>query len=218
MSPQPDPARRLPPTSTWNAERIIVHACEDDLAAFLSGADVTLAFIQPGRTVRWQDQTGEGLALSEIEQLRGDGLDQWVLDPTCSPSGRRVVTLKIGSRQELPGSAESDERRVSMSAEAYRMLCGLVQRDDTIDAQEVDGPAWTELRRTFPAAQFARTPQRRVEVNMIAAESPTAAASTARATIADWLEQHPDHDIVVLTPIRETDGRYSATVIVHPHD
>jgi hypothetical protein len=217
MSDHPDPARRPPPSSRWLGERITVHASEDDLAAFLTGATVTLPFITPGRSVHWCDQTGEGLALSEIEQLRDEGLDQWVAEPT-SPDGRRVVTIRVGARQEHPGEAEDNAVSVSLSEDAYRMLCGLVQRDDVIDSQEVDGPAWSELRRTFPAAQFAPTGGRRIEVNMISAENTPAAATAARATLADWLEQHSEHDIVVLTPIRETDGRYSVTVIAHTHN
>jgi hypothetical protein len=206
------PRDRPPPTSRWRGERIAVHASEDDLVAFLAGATVRLPFQAPGQTVCWRDEAAEGLALSEIEQLRTDGLDQWVKDRS-SDEGRRVVTIKVGAAQERPGVAESRARRLTVSEEAYRMLCGLVQRQEVLDPGRVDGSAWGELRRTFPAAQFVRAPSERVELNMIRAGGPTAAVWAARGVIADVLAANPEH--VVLAPIREADGRYSVTMIVH---
>lgn len=212
MSDDRDSARKRPPgASQWRGEREAVHASEDDLAAFLRGEVVRLPNLQPGRTVQWHDETGEGLALSEIEELRDEGLDQWVAEPT-SRDGRSVVTIRVGAPQEHPGQAESDAITVSLSGEAYRTLCGLVQRREVLDPRRVHGSAWGELRRTFPAAGFVSDPSERIEVTVVA-PSAKAAAKSACGAIAEYLAAHPQY--VVLTPIRGSDGRYSVTIIVH---
>lgn len=46
---------------------------------------------------------------------------------------------------------------VAISPDAYRVLCGLVQPSEDIDAETVMAPdaTWTELRNIFPLASFS---------------------------------------------------------------
>ncbi len=80
----------------------------------------------------------------------------------------------------------------------------------------LEGTAWEELRRCFPAASHPREPAETLRIDGIAAQSGTYATAIARTMIDGWLGGTRSHDAVFLTPVSAEDGRYSVTVICHP--
>jgi hypothetical protein len=201
----------------------VVDAGEDDLEVVLAGKPVELPYpvahpsdrAPAGKpiTVRWEPHPRAPLDVAAVRSLRGDGARQFL---TAVEGGKRfTATVRIATGQarrdpEQPGSVQ-----VTLSSEAYRMLCGVVQSECRTDRDDIHGHGWAELRRSFPAADYVREPSCRAEIRGIAAASTREAERVARETIADALRGHSDHDLVILAPVLEDAGRYSVTVVYH---
>jgi hypothetical protein len=205
---QPDRARPAP----------TVHASEDDLETLLAGNPVELAYPiatddEPAGSVVWVPDLTHPLDLAAVLALRGDGLNHRVLAPGSDEPF--IPQIQVGADTarrdpDRPGTVD-----VTLTEEGYRMLCGLVQSERRLSADDVNGTAWADLRRTFPAAQYVRQPASRAQIDGIAAPNPQEAASVARGMIADSLPSLEDRDIVVLAPVHAGDDRYSVTVVFH---
>jgi hypothetical protein len=212
MTEQPDQPDRARPAPT-------VHASEDDLEALLAGNPVELAYPtetdETAATVVWAPDATNPLDLAAVLALRGDGLNHRVLAPGSDEPF--IPQIQVGADTarrdpDRPGTVD-----VTLTEEGYRMLCGLVQSERRLSSDDVNGTAWADLRRIFPAAQYVRQPASRAQIDGIAAANPGEAASVARGMIADSLPSPEDRDIVVLTPVRVADDRYSVTVVFyHP--
>jgi len=202
-------AERCPPPT--------VHASEDDLEALLVGEPVTLPYPgerddEPGSVV-WEPDPFHPLDPAAVHALRADGLNHRVREPGSDEPF--MALMRIGTDRAHRDPERSGEVQVTLTEEGYRMLCGIVQSDRRIDRDEVTGTAWAELRRTFPAAEHPRQPSRGLEVGGIASQNPEQAASVAGQLILDTLPAGGDWDVVVLAAVRESDSRYSATVVYH---
>lgn len=194
-----------------------VHVSEDDLEALLAGERVTLPYPAESEgepdTVVWEPDPFHPLDTAAVHALRAEGLAHRVREPGSDEPFMpliRIGTDRALRDPELPGDVQ-----VTLTEEGYRMLCGLVQGNRRIDRDEVTGTAWTELRRTFPAAEYVRRPSSRLEVGGIASQNPEQAGSVARQMIVDTLPAGGDWDVVALAAVCESDGRYSVTVVYH---
>jgi hypothetical protein len=194
-----------------------VHASEDDLEALLAGETVELPY--PGEresapdTVVWEPDPSHPLDPAAVLALRGDGLHHRVRDPYGDEPF--IPLMRIGADRALRNPDRPGEVQVTLTEEGYRMLCGIVQGDRRVDRDEITGTAWPELRRAFPAAEYVRQPSGRIEVGGIASQNPEEAGSIARQMIVETLPPGGDWDVVVLAAVRESDGRYSVTVVYH---
>jgi hypothetical protein len=63
-------------------------------------------------------------------------------------------------KEEEMGEEEEEVRRIALSEEAHRTVCGLVQPTDVIDPGEVFAPeeVWAEIHAAFPAAAYGGGP------------------------------------------------------------
>lgn len=210
--PQPEPNRAL-----------TIYASEEDLEVVLDGESVKLPYpAAPGEQstpaeVIFAPDPGKPIGRAGVEALRGEGLDYPIYAPECdewfSPTVRIGTDRARRDPQIDPGRAR--EVAVTLTEEAYRMLCGLVQSDTRVNRDEVTGTAWAELRRTFPAAEYVRSPSSRLEIGGIAAQNPRQAENVAREMIADSLAAFGDCDVIVLAPVRDEDDRFCVTVVFH---
>lgn len=194
-----------------------VHASEEDLEALLAGEPVTLPYPaerddEPDSVV-WEPDPFRPLDPAAVRGLRADGLSHRVREPGSDEPF--MALMRIGTDRARRDPERPGDVQVALTEEGYRMLCGVVQSDRRIDRDEVTGTAWAELRRTFPAAEYARQPSRRLEVGGIAAHNPEQAASVAQQVILDGLPAGEDWDAVVLAAVRESECRYSVTVVYH---
>lgn len=55
-------------------------------------------------------------------------------------------------------SDASDDYTVTLSPDAYRMICGLVNGTEVIDPDYVIGDSWEEVRAAFPVSGYADLP------------------------------------------------------------
>lgn len=201
MSQAPATTRRTP----------TVYASEDDLERVLTGHAVELPYRREGvSTVIWSADPHQPLTVAAVEQLRDEGLSHRLRAPGCDEPFFGLV--RVGASPHA--STDSGDVLVELSADAYRLLCGIVQSGDRIDRELLAGAGWEELRRSFPAAGYVREPLSTIRYGGIAATGSADALETARSMVAESV-RGTDHDLVCLVPVHEDAGRYSVTVLCH---
>jgi hypothetical protein len=207
-----------PPPLTEPRPAPTVHVSEDDLEALLAGETITLSYGVPPEEgldpiVVWEPDPFAPLDVAAVRALHGDGLPHRVRIADCDEPV--IPNLRVGTDRAARDPERRGEIQVTLTEEGYRMLCGLVQTDRRLNREEVNGTAWAELRRTFPAAEYVRQPSGRIEVGGLAGPNALQAEIVARQMVVDSLQGQGDYDIVVLAAVLEADGRYSVTVVYH---
>ncbi len=178
--------------SDHTPERQEIDTHPSDIRTALSDAIADLLHIHNG------DQSA---VLVELGVALEAGREHYAVEASGAEGIVKVYTQagEPDSLHQIRIAGNQFPRLTELSPDAHRVLCGLVQPSDVVDADDITaGPnTWAELRRTFPASGY------RPEGEDGGDEQPAAGESAAagelpllnlenRQVIADVLRQEAD--------------------------